>query len=275
MQWEIGLSTGIAYRHPIAEALGPIAEAGFRNIELSTAPQHLDLESPEALADLERQLAERGLRVHSLHAPFGHGVNFTSPDALERRQALERLTRAAEALGRLGGGLYVIHPGGEDQRWIWERDTRLALSVAGLTRVWEECRRRGLPLVVETPLPHLLGGQPNDFAWILERIPTEGTGVCLDTSHTALGGFLFEVIERFAARIVHVQASDNQGATDDHLPPGAGVLDWRRIVASLEGIGYRGVFMLEVAGDGDIRGHVAATAAAVRRLLGAALPAAP
>jgi len=24
-----------------------------------------------------------------------------------------------------GGGLYVIHPGGEDQRWVWERDARL------------------------------------------------------------------------------------------------------------------------------------------------------
>ena len=98
--------------------------------------------------------------------------------------------------------------------------SRLALSVEGLRRVWRACRERGLTLVVETPLPHLLGGQPADFAWILERLPPEGTGVCVDTSHCALGGALLEAIARRRARLVHVQASDNRGHTDDHLPPG-------------------------------------------------------
>jgi sugar phosphate isomerase/epimerase len=140
-----------------------------------------------------------------------------------------------------------------------------------LTRVWEECRARGLGFVVETPLPHLLGGQPDDLAWILDRIPAQGTGICVDTSHTALGGFLFDVLERFAERIVHVQASDNRGSSDDHLPPGAGNLDWKRIVATLERIGYAGVFMLEIAGDGDIPRHVHDAAAAARAVLGAEL----
>lgn len=267
MRWEIGLSTGIAYRHPIAEALPPISAAGFRAIEVSTAPQHLDLGRPESIGDLRRRVAVHGLRVHSLHAPFGHGVNFTSPDPDERRQAIAHLVRAAEALRLLGGGLYVIHPGGEDQRWAWEREARLALSVTGLTRIWEECRARGLGLVIETPLPHLLGGQPADFAWLLERVPAEGTGVCVDTSHTSLGGFLFEILERFAARIVHVQASDNRGVSDDHLAPGAGILDWPRIVTTLERIDFRGVLMLEVAGNGDIARHVGEVAAAARRVL--------
>jgi sugar phosphate isomerase/epimerase len=270
IRWEVGLSTGIAFRHPIADALPPIAQAGFRAIEVSTAPQHLDLSRPDPEA-LGRQIAEHGLRVHSLHAPFGVGVNFTSPDAGERQRALERLACAAETLERLGGGLYVIHPGGEDQRWIWERESRLALSVDGLTRVWEECHARGLDFVVETPLPHLLGGQPDDLAWILDRIPTEGTGVCVDTSHTALGGFLFDVLDRFAGRIVHIQASDNRGVADDHLPPGAGNLDWKRVVVALERIGYAGVFMLEVAGNGDIQQNVNAAAAAARAVLGAEL----
>jgi sugar phosphate isomerase/epimerase len=115
--------------------------------------------------------------------------------------------------------------------------------------------------VVETPLPHLLGGQPEDFSWVLDRLPVEGTGICLDTSHTSLGASLFEVIERFGSRIVHVQASDNRGVTDDHLPPGEGGIDWRRVLSSLNRIGYRGVFLLEVAGDGDVAGHVARAAA--------------
>jgi sugar phosphate isomerase/epimerase len=266
MKWEIGLSTGIAYRHPIADVLEPLAHAGFHALEISTAPQHLAPSDILGLELLRDRMAWLGLRPHSLHAPFGHDVNLTSPDARQRCEALEKLTVAAEALKILGGVYYVIHPGGEDQRWIWEREARLAHSVEGLTRVWEACRQRGLTLVVETPLPHLIGGQPADFSWIVERLPVEGTGVCLDTSHMSLGGFLFEIIERFGARIVHVQASDNRGVTDDHLAPGEGVIDWRHVVSALERVAYAGVFMLEVAGNGDVAGHVAKASAAARRL---------
>jgi sugar phosphate isomerase/epimerase len=160
-------------------------------------------------------------------------------------------------------------PGGEDVRWVWERELRLALSVEGLTRVSEVCRRRGLTLVLETPLPHLLGGALDDFQWILDRIPDD-TGVCLDTSHTSLGGTLVEFVDRFAARLAHVQASDNHGTSDDHLPPGDGVIDWKRVVAALERAEYRGVLMLEVSGDGDVAAHVGRAAAAGRALKGPA-----
>lgn len=266
----IGISTGIAYRHPIDDVLEPIRAAGLTAIEVSTAPQHVNLDHHGALQSLAHRIRDHGLRVHSLHAPFGHDVNLTSPDPGQRLAAIDRLTRAADALQILGGGFYVIHPGGEDQRWVWEREARLALSVEGLQRIHEVCAQRGLTLAVETPLPHLLGGQLDDFAWILERLPDEGTGVCIDTSHCSLGGFLFEALARFGRRLVHVQVSDNRGTFDDHLPPGEGVIDWPRFVAALDELQYPGAFLLEVSGDGDIEAHVQRAAAAARRVLQAA-----
>jgi sugar phosphate isomerase/epimerase len=166
----------------------------------------------------------------------------------------------------------VIHPGDEDQRWIWERERRLGFSVESLTRVWERCQERGLTLVLETPLPHLLGGQPDDFTWILGRLPSRGTSVCVDTSHATLGRCLLESLDRHAGRLAHIQASDNRGTTDDHLPPGDGVIDWERLIRTLEAIGYQGVFMLEVAGNGDIDGHLERVVASVRRTLGCSWP---
>lgn len=265
--WTTGISTGIGYRHPIEETLEPIRAAGFSTLEISTAPQHLDLSSATGLQALHRRIEAAGLRVHSLHAPFGHDVNITSPDASQRRAALDRLHRAAEALAILGGTLYVIHPGGEDQRWVWERDLRMPLAVEGLLEMAAGCHARGLTLVLETPLPHLLGGSLDDFGWILDRLPREGVGVCIDTSHCSLGGFLFEAMARFGDGLVHVQVSDNRGVTDDHLPPGQGHIDWSRFRQALIGVGYRGVFMLEVSGDGDIAGNVRTAAEAARRVL--------
>ena len=268
--WPIGISTGIAYRHSIDAVLEPIRAAGLERIEVSTAPQHVDLRHEGALRDLGRRIRENGLIVHSLHAPFGHDVNLTSPDPHLRARSIERLVHAADALAILGGGMYVIHPGGEDQRWVWERESRLAMSVDGLSRIHEACVARDLTLVLETPLPHLLGGQPDDFAWILAQIPEEHTGVCIDTSHCSLGGFLFEALARFGSRVVHLQVSDNRGSTDDHLPPGDGVIDWPRFRAALEGAGYGGVFMLEVSGNGDIATHIRRAVSGARRVLGMA-----
>jgi sugar phosphate isomerase/epimerase len=265
--WTTGISTGIAYRHPLEQALGPIREAGFTTIEVSTAPHHLELTDHDGLLALGRRIGEEGLRVHSLHAPFGHDINIASPDPGHRRYSLDRLRLAADALAVLGGSLYVVHPGGEDQRWAWERDLRMNLAVEGLREMAEVCRDRRLTLVVETPLPHLLGGALDDLAFILERLPREGSGVCVDTSHCALGGFLFEAMARFRDRLVHVQVSDNRGVTDDHLPPGEGNIDWGRFRNVLGEVSYQGIFMLEVSGDGDIPRHVQAAAAGARRVL--------
>jgi len=267
--WTLGISTGIGYRHPIEATLEPIRAAGFTLIEVSTAPHHLDLthdETLEALGALVRQL---GLKVHSLHAPFGHDINITNPDPGERQAAFARLTRAADALAALGGAFYVIHPGGEDQRWVWERDLRMGLAAEGLARMATLCRERGLTLVLETPLPHLLGGQLDDFDWLLGQLPRDGVGVCVDTSHCSLGGFLFDAIGRFASRLVHVQASDNRAVSDDHLSPGLGVIDWPRVRRALVAAGYQGAFMLEVSPEGDLPIQVRQAAEAGRRVMAA------
>lgn len=104
MRWEVGLSTGIAYRHPIEEVLPRVRSHGFEAIEVSTAPPHLDIGDGARLRRLRGQIDDLGLRVHSLHAPFGHDVNLTSPDEGQRRESLHRLTLAADALAILGGG---------------------------------------------------------------------------------------------------------------------------------------------------------------------------
>lgn len=266
--WEIGLSTGIGYDRPIAEVVGPIARAGFRAVEVSTAPHHLDVRDGAAVAGAAQGLRAAGLRVVSLHAPFGNDVNIASPDEPQRRRSVEVMARAADALAALGGRLFVVHPGGEDQRWTWDREQRLAYAGEGLQRLWSVCRERGLVLVVESPLPHLLGGAAADFDRLLRQLPPEGTGVCADTSHLSLGGGLDAFVARFAERLVHVQASDNRGTSDDHLPPGEGSLDWSAFVSGLRAAGYGGTFLLEVSGTGPLDERVRRAALSVPRLTG-------
>ncbi len=262
-----GISTGIHYRRPIGDCLPAIREAGFTLIEVSTAPDHFAYGSATAVRQLAAAVASEGLRVHSLHAPFGHDIDITSESESARRHALDKLKSAADALAALGGKILVVHPGSENPRWAWEREPSIQRAVHGMRSLAAACSDRGLTLAIETALPHLLGGNVGELDWILEQVPGAHVGVCIDTSHCSLGGTLFDAFARFAPRLVHLQASDNHGVTDDHLPPGNGLVDWPRVRATLDAVHYRGCFMLEISGDDDVRKETRAAAASAQHAL--------
>src|SRR5262249_33199718 len=70
---------------------------------------------------------------------------------------------------------------------------------------------------------------------------------CIDTSHTTLGHHWDRFIQTIGRRIAHVHLSDHRGHCDDHLPPGEGIIDWRRVCGSLRQVDFDGWLVLEVA----------------------------
>jgi sugar phosphate isomerase/epimerase len=79
-------------------------------------------------------------------------------------------------------------------------------------------------------------------------------GFHLDIAHAAMGkGRWRRLMDRFWARLVHVHLSDNSTLRDDHLPLGAGRVDWRQAVSELKRRGYDAVITLEVfSNDRDL-----------------------
>ena len=54
------------------------------------------------------------------------------------------------------------------------------------------------------------------------------------------------MLERFGDRLVAFHLHDNDGSEDQHLIPGEGKIDWRRVVAGLRAAGYSGPLTMEV-----------------------------
>jgi sugar phosphate isomerase/epimerase len=50
----------------------------------------------------------------------------------------------------------------------------------------------------------------------------------------------------FPDRIGHLHVSDHFGKEDQHLPIGAGIIDFSKVVKALKGIGYNDTITLEV-----------------------------
>ena len=84
--------------------------------------------------------------------------------------------------------------------------------------------------------------------WMMGAIETINVGTCLDTGHASLSGDIYSVMYKLSGHLQMIHANDNEGRNDDHLPPGKGVINWRRLLKELDETGFHGAFILELAG---------------------------
>jgi sugar phosphate isomerase/epimerase len=111
-------------------------------------------------------------------------------------------------------------------------------------------RARGLPLSV--CLENMFAKTapfttPGEFKTVLEEFPN--LGITLDIGHAFLAGGLNNVvgfIHTFGNRIRHLHVNDNFGREDNHLPVGAGSIDFGRVFKALRASGYGETMTVEV-----------------------------
>jgi sugar phosphate isomerase/epimerase len=245
MTWRIGFSTGACTDVSILDVLPAIRDAGATGVEIGTPPKHFDPWDERQVLALQQGLSDTGLTAVSIHAPFGGLLDLGAANPHHRHAAIGAVLTSSLALRRLGGQLVIVHPSDRPRH---EEDVpcRLADIARSLALLADGCAQAGVALVVESPLPHLIGGHPDEFAGLLRDLPP-GVGVCLDTGHTALGKHWHRFVEIAGARLTHIHANDNRGTWDDHLPVGDGHLDWPDIVRSLQGVHFEGWIMLELS----------------------------
>jgi len=248
MSWRLGVSTGACTDVPILEILPALRASGAIGVEVGTPPRHFDPWHHGQVEALGAALAEHRLPAVSIHAPFGRLLDLADPNPHHRHAAIGAILTAAGAIKRLGGRLVVVHPS-DLERHVVDLQARLNDCADSLRILAENCRDAGVTLVVETPLPHLVGGHPDEFAWLLHRLD-DSVRVCLDTGHAALGRHWTRFVEVAGARVSHVHANDNHGHRDDHLPPGDGIVDWQTVANSLRSVQFDGWIMLELACPG-------------------------
>jgi sugar phosphate isomerase/epimerase len=248
MSWRIGISTGACTDLPILDILPAIHAAGAAGVEIGTPPNHFDPWDEQQILSVERGLHAHQLEAISIHTPFGGLLDLADSNPHHRHAAIGAALTSSMALRHLGGRLVVVHPS-DRPRHDQDVQGRLTDAARSLALLADNCMHASLTLVVESPLPHLIGGDPDEFAFLLKDLPPS-VGVCLDTGHTALGRHWRRFMEVAGKRLMHIHANDNRGSWDDHLPPGEGDIDWAEISRSLRDADFDGWIMLELACPG-------------------------
>ncbi|MCF8025400.1 MAG: sugar phosphate isomerase/epimerase [Desulfobacteraceae bacterium] len=165
-----------------------------------------------------------------------------------REASIEESLRSMRMAAELGAIKAVLHPSFIHGLGAMLPDLARKYAMDSMARLLSEADRLRLTVCVENMFPRALSlVRPEDFDALFDRFPN--AKLTLDTGHANIDGGTKRIlgfIRRFPDRIGHIHASDNRGRDDDHLPIGAGTIDFAEVVNALKEIGYNETITLEV-----------------------------
>jgi len=244
-----GLSTRFfASERLTSRLLGRILEAGFSEIEVFAARDHLDYHDPTYARDLGQWFSDFNIQLHSLHAPLSsetgsgrRGGFMISVAYRERRwriDSMDEIKRALEVAERAPFRYLVLHLGLEGEEYSLDKFDAAFTSVEHL-RIF--AKERGVRLLLENTVSEL--GNPAHLLEFLNYTRLNDVGICFDTGHAHLTGGALEGLGTLKERMVTVHLHDNHGEKDEHMLPmlsapggvdrGKGGIDWFRLIAEI------------------------------------------
>lgn len=251
MDLKFAISTMVYYHEDINKLLPYLRDWKINNIEIRPNRGHFECQDLALLEQLRKKIEYFDISVKAIHMPV-NGVDISSPSEYDRVKSVREVQKVIISAIKLNAGLVVVHPGGECSR-SEERRTRIINCVNSLEEIVEFTRQRDIKIALENTLPDRIGDTFSEIQQILEKIPSEYLGVCLDTGHYLLKqksterGVLQldkEPID-WKKKLLHMHVHDNNGEKDLHLLPEEGCFPWTQLLSFLEHIEYQGFLVIE------------------------------
>jgi sugar phosphate isomerase/epimerase len=168
------------------------------------------------------------------------------------RSAAERhLIEYVQLAAKLEAQHLVVHCGFHFSLYM---DASFEALLATFRPVVAEAERLEVPLMIENMnlLPpeaeiRYLGTTVEELKVVLDAIDSPYLGLALDVGHAHLmPGGIEPFIDAFGPRIGGLHLHDNDGVVDRHWAMGKGTIDWARVFARLDEIGYGGSATIEL-----------------------------
>lgn len=174
------------------------------------------------LTGMCENLREAGLSI-TFHAPY-MDMNPGSPDPKIRSIALERLNQVMDLAEEVRPKAIVVHGGYDRLRYDGDMEMWLKNSLA----VWPAVVRRAGKIGTKLAMENVFDDAPEPIIRLLDALDSPHFGHCFDTGHFRLFSrvTMEEWFRRSGKRMVEVHIHDNNGGSDEHLPPGEGDIDF-------------------------------------------------
>ncbi len=223
---EIICPAGYSGAEELIEAIPELSDQGVTAIEFGS--ECFDRGDVSGLESLMGRLSSCGIRVHSIHAPYGASCDPSSPDDEIHERGVDAVIDSIELAGVVGAGTVVVHAG-----HATTNGTGRCLDRARgvLREVGVIAKESGVVLALENLPPNYLGHTPDEIFELLEGTDSEYVAVCFNSGNANLSGHFDEFAHALLPRSVITHLCDNDGCGDQHRFPGDGTINWRRFTA--------------------------------------------
>jgi sugar phosphate isomerase/epimerase len=236
----IGMS--LTGEHEIERAAAFVAGFGFQAMEVfhgQIGPALITVGITETHAAWAGEVVRAaGLQVSTLNCAGHPAFDPHAGDEAERASvaALAEQLRWAAAMG---SPRLLIWDGIAREPAVVDRAATTLARVIG--RALEDCRLVDPPEISIELHPFTFALEQGRLDELATALAPLHAGICLDFCHFAVAmgpGFIDEVSDRVLDAVNHIHYSDSDATTSEfHIPPGLGVLDFKRITDRLRGRG--------------------------------------
>lgn len=251
------ISNWIYGTEPLRDQFSRLARYGYQGIELVGEPERYSIEEVRALS---REFHIPVTSILSWCLASIPGRDPASPDAEERRKALEYGKKCVDLASALEAPILVVLPAPagrtspvgaprDEQSWLEGYTREWNLAVDSLRQLAGYAEQRGIVLGLE-PINRYETFLVNNLDQALRFIAEVGSDqlqLHLDTFHMNLEeADIAETIHRAGRRLVNLHISDS-----NRQAPGQGHFDFAGLIGALKEIGYAGCLTLEPVPPGS------------------------
>jgi sugar phosphate isomerase/epimerase len=235
----------------VAAGLEDLPALGFFGFQLEVFHRgSLETWARTGAAEIRRKSSDLGLKAHQFVAHFML-EDFAERQRLVSTAAVEKMKAVLEIVNLFDECRVVTVPlpafdcpaasNRDDYLFLFER---CAAKVSRLLATVEDAGRR---MALEI-LPGAIVGGIDGFLRLCEHLGSETLGLNFDTGHAwACKENLYLIPAKLGPRILGTHLCDNFGNENLSLRPGAGSIDWPRLIAALKACGYNGPWDIEIA----------------------------
>lgn len=234
----------------VAEGLADIARLGCNGFQLEVYHREMLGEWLSGGAQLVRQrsldldLAATQFVAHFMMDAFADTNGLNSSSELEDMQIVLEILSCFNECRTITVPLGAFEPGptcGPDDYRLF-----FAYCVEKIKRLLQRVEKTGRRMALEIMPAAIIGGI-DGFLRLCDQLGTDSLGLNFDTGHAwASKENMYLIPAKLGRRILGTHLCDNFGNENLSLRPGAGSIDWLRIMNALQTAGYSSSYDLEI-----------------------------
>jgi len=236
--------------------LDGLLNAGAEAIEIFGARGHFDYANRRShVKEIGDWFREKAIPLNSIHSPMysdyewgrrgSPPVNIASLDKRTRIESMDEIKRAIEVAEQIPFRFLVQHLGTGGEDWDPKKADAAMTSIEHLKAF---AKPLGVTLLLEN-IPNELS-TPERLVEFIHHAHFTDVGICFDVGHAHIMGGVEQAFHTLKPLIRSTHVHDNAAASDDHLWPGDGTVNWEETMSLLRSAPQVPPLLLEIKGEG-------------------------